>query len=140
MNMIDVIGGKESQKEIAFNVVAKMIDELMPRLRTLEITVRIKDVKDAIAYCMMEDNNRQFEIEISRNLSLRDFVTALCHEMVHVKQFARKELCAEVSGSLTRWKKSKVSESTDYWDLPWEKEAYRMESKLAQICWDADIL
>jgi hypothetical protein len=89
---------------------------------------------------MMEDNNRQFEIEISRNLSLRDFVTALCHEMVHVKQFARKELCAEVSGSLTRWKKSKVSESTDYWDLPWEKEAYRMESKLAQICWDADIL
>ena len=74
--MIDVIGGKVSQKEIAFNVVAKMIDELMPRLRTLEITVRIKDVKDAIAYCMMEDNNRQFEIEISRNLSLKDFVTA----------------------------------------------------------------
>ena len=126
MNMIDVIGGKESQKEIAFNVVAKMIDELMPRLRTLEITVRIKDVKDAIAYCMMEDNNRQFEIEISRNLSLKDFVTALCHEMVHVKQFARNEWMIRSSGN--------------YWDSPWEKEAYRMESTLAQSVWDANIL
>jgi hypothetical protein len=24
--------------------------------------------------------------------------------------------------------------------LPWEKEAYRMQDKLAQLVWDADIL
>ena len=139
MKLVEIIGGKSFQKEVAYNVVSQMIRTLLPRIRNLEITVRIKDVKDAIAYCSMEDTERQFEIEVSRDLPLKDFVTALCHEMVHVKQFARKEMI-DTDGRNTLWKKSKISDSTDYWDLPWEKEAYRKEEKLAQICWDANIL
>tara|TARA_R110001592_G_C12551983_1_gene690164 strand:+ start:68 stop:484 length:417 start_codon:yes stop_codon:yes gene_type:complete len=138
MNLVEVTGGTKFQKEVAFKTVCQMITELMPRMKTLEITVRITNVKDAIAYCMMEDTNRQFEIEIDRSLTLKEFVTAMCHEMVHVKQYARKEMCGEVSSR--RWKKSNVSDSTNYWDLPWEKEAYRLEQKLAQKVWDANIL
>ena len=33
-----------------------------------------------------------------------------------------------------------IDPKTAYSDLPWEKEAYRMQDKLAQLVWDADIL
>ena len=39
-----------------------------------------------------------------------------------------------------RWKKCNVSDSVGYWDLPWEKEAHRLEGKLAQKVWDSNIL
>jgi hypothetical protein len=39
-----------------------------------------------------------------------------------------------------QWKKSSVVENTSYYDLPWEKEAYRLQDKYAQLVWDADIL
>ena len=137
MNLIEVQGGNKFQKEVAFKVVAQMIKSLMPRMRTLEITVRINKLHGAaIGYCLMETTNRQFDIEVSRDLSLKDYVTALCHEMVHVKQYARNEL----GGYGGRWKKSKVPEGTPYMDLPWEKEAYRLEEKLTQEVWDANIL
>jgi len=137
MNYIEVNGGNKFQREIAEKVVGFCIKELLPRFRTLEITVNIKKIKgDAVGYCMMEDTNREFEIEISRELTLKDFITTLTHEMVHVKQYARNEM----DGYSNRWKKAKVKEGTNYWELPWEKEAYRLQDKLAQMVWDADIL
>ena len=137
MNLIQVNGGNKFQKEIAHKVVGFMIKELLPRVRTLEITVNIKKIKgDAVGYCMMEDTNREFEIECSKELTLKDFVTTLCHEMIHVKQYYRKEM----TDTSMRWKKKVVPETTKYFDLPWEKEAYRLQDKLAQKVWDADIL
>jgi len=139
MNYIEINGGNKYQKKVAYNVIDMMIKALMPRMRTLDITVNIrKFTDDAIGYCMMEDTNREFEIEVSKDLSLKDFVTALCHEMVHAKQYARNEM----SGNITdrHWKRSTVADSVSYWDLPWEKEAYRMEDKLAQLVWESNIL
>ena len=114
-----------------------MIDKLLPRFRTLEIEVILKKMNDdAVGYCMMQDTNREFEIECSRDLTLKDLVTTICHEMVHVKQYARKEM----SDNGFTWKKKQINEKTPYFDLPWEKEAYKMQDKLAQQVWDADIL
>ena len=105
MNYIEVNGGNKYQKKVAYVVVEQMIKALMPRMRTLEITVNIrKFTDDAIGYCMMEDTNREFEIEVSKDLSLKDFVTALCHEMVHAKQYARNEMSGDVTDR--HWKKS----------------------------------
>ena len=56
--------------------------------------------------------------------------------MVHVKQYYRKE----TDGYGKVWKKKSIPENTGYYDLPWEKEAYRMQDKLAQLVWDADVL
>ena len=137
MNYIEVNGGNKFQKEIAYKVVEFCIKELMPRIRTLDITVNIKKIKsDAVGYCMMEDTNREFEIEVSKELSLKEFISTLTHEMVHVKQYARNEM----DGCGGRWKTAKVKKGTNYFDLPWEKEAYRLQDKLAQKIWDADIL
>lgn len=137
MNYIEVNGGKKFQRDVAETVVLQMIDTLMPRMRTLEITVNIKKLTgDAVGWCMQEDTNREFTIDVANNLSLKDFVTTVCHEMVHVKQYARNEMdCYGV-----KWKKKVIPEGTNYYDLPWEREAYRMQDKLAQLVWDADIL
>ncbi len=137
MNLVEVTGGKKYQRDIAQKVVYQMIEVMMPRMRTLEIEVKIRKISgDAIGYCMQEDTNRKFTIDIQKDLSLRDFVTTVCHEMVHVKQYARNEMSAYGR----KWKKKKVSIDTEYFELPWEKEAYRLQDKLAQEVWDADIL
>jgi len=137
MNYIEVIGGNKFQKHTAEVVVGQMIQALMPRMRTLEITVNIKKLTgDAVGWCMMEDTNREFTIDVHNKLTLKDFVTTICHEMVHVKQFARRETC----GYGVKWKGKKITPKTPYYDLPWEKEAYKMQDKLAQIVWDADVL
>ena len=137
MNYIEVNGGNKFQKHIAETVVTQMIEALMPRIKTLEITVNIKKLTgDAVGWCMMEDDNREFTIDVHNKLTLKDFVTTICHEMVHVKQYARKETC----GYGKKWKGKKINPKTAYYDLPWEKEAYKMQDKLAQLVWDADIL
>lgn len=137
MNIITVTGGKKFQREIVEKTVNFMIDELLPRFRTLEIEVVLKKMTgDAVGYCLMQDTNREFEIECSKDLSLKDLVTTICHEMVHVKQYARKEM-TDIGFN---WKKKQINDKTPYFDLPWEKEAYKMQDKLAQKVWDADVL
>lgn len=48
-------------------------------------------------------------------------MSTLAHELVHVKQFARKEL----TENLQYWKGNDHSD-TDYWDQPWEKEGSKV--------------
>ena len=130
MNIIEVTGGNKFQRETAEKVVHEMISALLPKVRTLEIDVQIKKLTgDAVGWCLMGDTHKEFEIEISKDLTLKDFVTTICHEMVHVKQYYRKEM----DGISMRWKKKKIADKTGYYDLPWEKEAYRMQDKLAQL-------
>ena len=137
MNLVEVTGGKKYQRDIAQKVVYAMIDTLMPRMRTLDIEVKIRKISgDAVGYCMQEDTNRMFTIDVQKDLSLRDFITTICHEMVHVKQYARNEM--DCYGR--KWKTKVISDKVGYHDLPWEKEAYRLQDKLAQEIWDADIL
>ena len=134
MNVIQVNGGNKFQREIAEKVVGFCIKELLPRFRTLEIVVNIKKIKgDAVGYCMMEDTNREFEIEVDRELSLKDFITTLTHEMVHVKQYARGET-KDVNQFTKSWKGeeyiSLYSTVDEYMALPWEKEAYELQEVL----------
>ena len=94
MHIVEVIGGNKTQRKIAENVVFYMIKKLMPRLRNIEIEVQLKKMNEenAVGYCMMQDNRREYEIEVSKDLSIKDFVMTLCHEMVHVKQYVRNEM------------------------------------------------
>ena len=54
-----------------------------------------------------------------------NWMSTLAQELVHVKQFARKEL----TENLQYWKGNDHSD-TDYWDQPWEKEARRLQKKM----------
>lgn len=126
MNNIEILGGRDYQREYVQSVVEFCIEKLMPRMKTLDIEVKLKTIKDnAYGYCL-STSTREFEIEIDKNLPLRKLLTTVAHEMVHVKQYARKELKGDYV-----WKDKTINpKTTDYWDEPWEIEAHGRECGL----------
>jgi hypothetical protein len=124
MNIVEVLGGTQSQRNYTKSMVQFCIDNLMPRMRTLEIEVKLCSPKGAMGYCLETDNNRTFEIEVDRTLSHRKLLETVAHEMVHVKQYARRELHPVYN----MWcGKTYNPEKVSYWDLPWEIEAHGRE-------------
>lgn len=112
----------------------------------IHLSKRFKDV----GQCVHEDehdvkNPKFFKIEIRNKVDDPNILITLAHEMVHLKQFATGEL--DISMPLTslvsamihntkitpKWKgkifKLKDYED-DYWDLPWEIEAYGRQQSL----------
>ena len=122
--MITVTGGTLKQRKYVESMVQFCIDTLMPRMRTLEIEVKLCTPKGAMGYCLELDNNRQFEIEADRKLRMRKLLETIAHEMVHVKQYARRELHPDADIWMG---KTYNPEKISYWDLPWEIEAHGRE-------------
>ena len=122
--MITVIGGTARQRMYASSMVEFCIKTLMPRMRTLDIEVKMCKPTGALGYCLETDNNRTFEIEVDRTQPLRRLLETIAHEMVHVKQYARREL----HPSTNTWcGKTYNPDKVSYWDLPWEIEAHGRE-------------
>ena len=132
MNYINITGGKKCQRDIALKVIRYMIYVLLPKIKVIDIEVVFKTIKESYGYATQLDN-REFEIELDKNVSIVELVETLCHEMVHIRQYVRKKL----NDSGTKWDNQQInSEEIDYHDLPWEKEAYNLEEKLTQMVWD----
>ena len=138
---IEVIGGSKSQKNHVGKMVAFCAKKLMPKMN-LDITVNLCKPTGAMGYCCEADNKRTFELEIDKSQSLRALLETVAHEMVHVKQYARREL----DPNKEVWMgKTYNPENVNYWDLPWEIEAhgrevglfvrYCEENKLAKYKW-----
>ena len=131
-------GSTKDKRALAEKVVAWSVEKLgLKRMTSLNIDVKLKKLPEGeFGSCDIQDNIRNFTIEVNKNVSLKDFVSTIIHEMVHVKQFARKEMSAYDM----KWKSKNIPEKTDYMDLPWEKEAYRLEAKLVKEIWEENIL
>jgi len=125
--LITVTGGKPNQRKYVESMVEFCVKTLMPRMKTLDITIKLKTPKGAMGYCLELDNNRQFEIEVDRTQSLRLLLETVAHEMVHVKQYARRELHPVHN---TWCGKTINPKKISYWDLPWEIEAHGREAGL----------
>jgi hypothetical protein len=84
--------------------------------------------------CWEDDNirPREFTINISSKMGYNDTFLTLAHEMVHVKQYAMGELRDVMRGPTPqRWMNKPIySDDIEYWDLPWEIEAYGREKGL----------
>lgn len=126
MNYVEVRGGKAYQRDYVEKMVNYCITMLMPRMKSLDITVVLKDLKgSAFGYCLSE-TTRDFEIEVDSKLTLRKMLTTVAHEMVHVKQYARREL----TGDYTWQGRTYNPKNCNYWDQPWEIEAHGRETGL----------
>ena len=128
--VINIKGGSATKKKHTRTMVEFCIDMLMPRMKTLEINVHIKDFKDdnsygyALATDDADDNRpREFDVDINKDTRLRRLLETVAHEMVHVKQFARGELNEKPAWLGKTYNINK----TEYWDLPWEIEAHGRE-------------
>jgi hypothetical protein len=133
MNQVSAWGSTQFKRTTAEMVVNFCIQRLMPRMKTLDICVQLSnDMEHADGYCLAVDS-REFVIEIDSRLKGDDFITALTHEMVHVKQYARGET-KDVNMFTKAWKGdefiSMYSTVDEYMALPWEKEAYELQEVL----------
>lgn len=104
------------------------------------VTVDIKLTKDlkkktgAYGFCQIMDDvekPREFELEIDAATKHPKFqiLTWIAHECIHLKQFVLGELY-DYEDDTVQWKTKRYKLNMDYDDMPWEKEAYRLETKL----------
>ena len=126
MNIITVEGGKKEHRQIVEDVVSYMIQRQMPRMKTLDIHVILKKIDDAYGYCMSE-SNREFEIEVDKRLGKNQFISTVIHEMVHVWQYATKQLTQK--GCKEFWRGKDYTDAY-YSYQPWERQALRMEKSI----------
>ena len=103
-----------------------MIQRQMPRMKTLDIHVILKKIDAAYGYCMSE-SNREFEIEVDKRLGKNQFISTVIHEMVHVWQYATKQLTQK--GCKEFWRGKDYTDEY-YSKQPWERQAYRMEKSI----------
>jgi hypothetical protein len=60
-----------------------------------------------------------------------EIFNTLAHEMIHVKQYAYRQLKFMSSVEKTKWKGRNINERRfKYENLPWEKEAFKGEDRL----------
>ena len=107
-------------------------EQLIPskRLRdNINLTIKFNEKIDVWAFASIEDYNasnkpRDFLIEIHPWIGARNIFKTLAHEMVHIKQFVN----LETNDTLSKWKGVPIdSDAIDYYQHPWELEAYGME-------------
>ena len=115
-----VIGGSKKEKQLAYNAASFAWKELFPRINSCYIEIRLKKMDGYQGTCDQVDD-REYEIEIDKKQDYDDFVSCIFHEMVHVKQYIRKELYPECVFWKTR---------EEYLNLPWEIEAYDKQEVL----------
>jgi len=135
---ISIIGGTKSQKKYVRSITKYVTKKLMPRMHSLEVSIRLRSFgkDDAYGYCLPSDEAdlarpRQFNIEINSKLKLRVLLETLAHELVHAKQFARGELYQSTVTMRHRWQGTWMpAKLPNYWDQPWEIEAHGREAGL----------
>jgi len=114
--MIYVQGGTKAQKMYAYSI-AEFVCNKFNINPDIEISFRRLTNDRSLGGCIQVDNG-EYEIDIKRSLRLRDMLTTLAHELVHVKQYELGQL------------KQESENEFDYWDKPSEIEAHGRETGL----------
>ena len=94
--------------------------------RLIQIRFR-KDLDDCLGLCW--GTEKLVYIDIWKSGDMNQMMTTLAHEMVHAKQFIKKEL---VDGWMY---KGRNYSACDYETQPWEISAYAQEEKLFKKNW-----
>ena len=71
------------------NQIFEFMSGLYPNLTTTDIEVIPTDLTEDNVFGWTLENNDQNEIEIHNDLSEKDFITTLIHELIHVDQNVR---------------------------------------------------
>jgi len=134
---VEVTGHRSNKLKSELAVAAEYYASLlMPRriCKNTSLTIQLKNrlAHDATGYCeysVKDGPYREFTIELNKKLEEEEIFKYLAHEMVHLKQFALGELNdGTIVGRNARWQSKHFDEKKiDYWDQPWEIEAYGRE-------------
>mgnify|MGYP006091513803 FL=1 len=133
--ILHVKGSNKAIRKLVESATRFYAEKLMGKRLTenLKITVNLKRnllSKEGLeGSAVWEDDSyrpREFIVEIDSTVKVRNILLTLAHEMVHVKQWAKDEMYEYLNTiGMVRFKGEKVHlDSLEYWDQPWEIEAY----------------
>jgi len=132
--LLHVKGSNKKNRKLVEAAVWWYAEKLMGKrlMSGLEININLsktllnKDGNEGTA--IWEDESirpKEFTIELDLTFSIRDVLITLAHEMVHVKQWAKGEMYEYITPGMVRFHKTKFDlEDINYWDYPWEIEAF----------------
>ena len=108
----------------------------------LSKTLLSKDGNEGTA--IWEDESirpKEFTIALDSTCNIRNILITLAHEMVHVKQWAKGEMYEYAEQDMVRFNKTKFNlANINYWDYPWEIEAFgRQLGLFVRFCEDNGI-
>lgn len=136
MHDIYIEGGTKRQRDIADKVISFCIQRLMPKARSLSVECTLTRSMTDLGGCWLLDNHRSFGIEVNTISKTKDLILSLIHEMVHAKQYYKKELTEALTmkseGTMINkvyWK-GKDCTDIEYMKLPYEIEAYDKQETL----------
>jgi hypothetical protein len=136
-------GSTRKTQKLAKDIVRFCAEKLMSKRLAESLIIKIEFHKDPLdghtefdGDCGFDDDTdilrpKEFTIRVNDNLRLNKKLRTLCHEMVHVKQFAKGEMrYMWRPARYTKFQGELYPEELDYWDSPWEIEAYGREPGL----------
>ncbi len=139
--IIEIKNATTRKQKRRINNVPQLLAEHMIPAKTrdkLFLTVSIlNDLQDDgvdgftdLIYC--DKDEIEIHVEVLRDIDEEEIIKTLAHEMVHVKQYACKQL-TDAPNHMMKWK----GQLLPYEDnAPWEQEAYSREQELIQLIYE----
>ena len=131
---ITISGGSKKLYDLAHSIVDYCGKTILSKQLYNTISVDVEFDKNlhkesgVLGEVDFDDKNhkpREFTITIDCTVSKRRIMESIAHEMVHVKQWICGEMYEYVDPNVVRFMKKKVDISNmDYYDYPWEIEAF----------------
>ena len=138
MNHVVISGRVKNKKRIEQYIHALAKELNIHRMWSKVIFVKFRKSleDDAQGLCWGDYNDGYAEIKIAREslgepVEYEEMLKTIAHEMVHARQFLRKQL----NGYTNSWMGRKPR-NYKYENRPWEKEAHGLEEELYQKCWN----
>lgn len=99
-------------------------------LDVLDVCIEFERLEGNTAGGCLWQEAQDYILALDPRMPLDQTIETLAHEMIHVKQYAKRELREKPNGQMM-WKKQPFDKKgVDYIDLPWEVEAYANEREL----------
>lgn len=117
MFVYDITGGTKKERSIIKEALFFAKEYLIPRIRNLDVEISL--VKNMDVDADVVGDEREFVMRIRKGQDRDDLLTAVFHEMVHVKQYVRNEFPVFEVGC-----------EVDYLERPWEIEAFDLQEKM----------
>ena len=143
MTKVLTFGGNQTQRDLAYRV-AKFCSKAL-KISRMEIIVWLEFKHGGMTHhlgrCRYQPCNPNFyHIDIrAKHPTIQTIVKTICHEMVHVKQIARKELYRKDGKDYYKGEQI-FMKKRGTWNEPQEDEANTLEKSLADKAWKEGII
>jgi hypothetical protein len=131
-------GSTRKTQKIVKDLTRFCAEMLMSKRMVDSLLIRVEFIKDLdnqydgdCEYVDDESRPKEFLIRVNDALKLSKKLRTICHEMVHVKQYATGEMkYMSRPARFTKFQGMLYPDELEYWDSPWEIEAFGREPGL----------